>query len=404
MIYEFQKIITKDTLLKQTSGLVEKGYTYFTFTVENVKEEWIEIEPLNANTSSTFEINLLRGNTGDLSINILTTHLDTEFINSFPMIFNLVNDCVLNIKLYVDGIINDNTGLEKAGKYNIITTISWDDFGDKKFEGVINNEPSVDWQTKIDNAVSSSNTDFSNINNQITTINNQITTINNNASTINNQITTINSNITLKENIINAGTTTQYFRGDKTFRTLDKTAVGLANVDNTSDLNKPISTATQTALNTVNASILPTQMFSPSRGEYLRYNGTKWENYTNRGISQTNGNGGVTTTVGSITVTGEAGSLPSAIFLSSKTGVGTLTNCALTGTLISSAGTQMIFNAPFSVSGAAIFRLTATQLLTNSIMNLDLYLINQLLIPEFYEIKFISTANNILILSVFQKY
>jgi hypothetical protein len=52
-----------------------------------------------------------------------------------------------------------------------------------------------------------------------------------------------------KENTITAGTTSQYFRGDKTFQTLDKTAVGLANVDNTSDLNKPISTATQTALN-----------------------------------------------------------------------------------------------------------------------------------------------------------
>ena len=52
-----------------------------------------------------------------------------------------------------------------------------------------------------------------------------------------------------KENTITAGTTGQYYRGDKTFQTLDKTAVGLANVDNTSDLNKPISTATQTALN-----------------------------------------------------------------------------------------------------------------------------------------------------------
>ena len=31
--------------------------------------------------------------------------------------------------------------------------------------------------------------------------------------------------------------------------TIDKTFVGLGNVDNTSDLNKPISTATQTALN-----------------------------------------------------------------------------------------------------------------------------------------------------------
>jgi hypothetical protein len=52
-----------------------------------------------------------------------------------------------------------------------------------------------------------------------------------------------------KENTITAGTTAQYWRGDKSFQTLDKTAVGLANVDNTSDTNKPISSATQTALN-----------------------------------------------------------------------------------------------------------------------------------------------------------
>ena len=51
-----------------------------------------------------------------------------------------------------------------------------------------------------------------------------------------------------KEATITAGTTSQYWRGDKTFQTLDKTAVGLSNVDNTSDANKPISTATQTAL------------------------------------------------------------------------------------------------------------------------------------------------------------
>jgi len=52
-----------------------------------------------------------------------------------------------------------------------------------------------------------------------------------------------------KENTIASGTTSQYFRGDKTFQTLDKNAVGLGNVDNTSDANKPVSTATQTALN-----------------------------------------------------------------------------------------------------------------------------------------------------------
>ena len=52
-----------------------------------------------------------------------------------------------------------------------------------------------------------------------------------------------------KENIITAGATTQYWRGDKSWQTLDKTAVGLSNVDNTSDVNKPVSSATQTALN-----------------------------------------------------------------------------------------------------------------------------------------------------------
>jgi polygalacturonase len=51
-----------------------------------------------------------------------------------------------------------------------------------------------------------------------------------------------------KEPTISAGTTSQYWRGDKTWQTLDKTAVGLGNVDNTSDANKPISTATQAAL------------------------------------------------------------------------------------------------------------------------------------------------------------
>ncbi|WP_211243831.1 right-handed parallel beta-helix repeat-containing protein [Runella limosa] len=61
--------------------------------------------------------------------------------------------------------------------------------------------------------------------------------------------TDLSSALSGKETTITAGTTAQYWRGDKTFQTLDKSAVGLSNVDNTSDVNKPISTATQTALN-----------------------------------------------------------------------------------------------------------------------------------------------------------
>ncbi|SMD17847.1 beta strand repeat-containing protein, partial [Pedobacter nyackensis] len=51
-----------------------------------------------------------------------------------------------------------------------------------------------------------------------------------------------------KEPLITTGTSAQYLKGDKTLGTFDKVAVGLGNVDNTSDLAKPISTATQTAL------------------------------------------------------------------------------------------------------------------------------------------------------------
>lgn len=51
-----------------------------------------------------------------------------------------------------------------------------------------------------------------------------------------------------KEGTIAAGTTAQVWRGDKTWVTADKTLVGLGNVDNTSDVNKPVSTATNTAL------------------------------------------------------------------------------------------------------------------------------------------------------------
>jgi hypothetical protein len=52
-----------------------------------------------------------------------------------------------------------------------------------------------------------------------------------------------------KENTIAAGTTAQYWRGDKTWQTLNAASVGLGNVNNTADVDKPISTATQTALN-----------------------------------------------------------------------------------------------------------------------------------------------------------
>jgi hypothetical protein len=61
-------------------------------------------------------------------------------------------------------------------------------------------------------------------------------------------VTNLTTSLAGKESTITAGTTSQYWRGDKSWQSLDKTAVGLANVDNTSDANKPVSTATTTAL------------------------------------------------------------------------------------------------------------------------------------------------------------
>ena len=68
-----------------------------------------------------------------------------------------------------------------------------------------------------------------------------------NIKTINSTSVLGSGNIAVEPSIT-ATTSADYYRGDKTFATLNKTAVGLGNVDNTTDANKPVSTATQTAL------------------------------------------------------------------------------------------------------------------------------------------------------------
>lgn len=54
--------------------------------------------------------------------------------------------------------------------------------------------------------------------------------------------------IATKEPAITPGTAAQYWAGDKSWKTLDKSAVGLGSVDNTPDASKPVSTAQQAAL------------------------------------------------------------------------------------------------------------------------------------------------------------
>jgi len=62
------------------------------------------------------------------------------------------------------------------------------------------------------------------------------------------QMNGLASSIAGKEPAITVGSSTQYFRGDKTWQTLNKAAVGLGNVDNTADSAKPVSSAQQSAL------------------------------------------------------------------------------------------------------------------------------------------------------------
>lgn len=77
---------------------------------------------------------------------------------------------------------------------------------------------------------------------------------------------------TTKEPTITAGTTSQYWRGDKSWQTLNKSAVGLSNVDNTSDASKPISTATQTALNAK----LTNQLYNFQTAQAIAASTTTW--------------------------------------------------------------------------------------------------------------------------------
>lgn len=152
-----------------------------------------------------------------------------------------------------------------------------------------------------------------------------------NIKTINSTTILGSGNIAV-EPVITAGTTAQYFRGDKTFQTLDKTAVGLSNVDNTSDANKPISTATQTALNSKQDSLVSGTNIKRLEGLNLLASGDL-EYYNNLWFEQNLGymipNVGQTTyttlrNTNSINQTGAGGdfNIPARILYASSTVIG----------------------------------------------------------------------------------
>ena len=66
-------------------------------------------------------------------------------------------------------------------------------------------------------------------------------------------VTGLDAALAGKEPTISAGTTAQYWRGDKTWQPLNRSSVGLGSVDDTSDANKPVSTAQAAAIATATA-------------------------------------------------------------------------------------------------------------------------------------------------------
>ncbi|MCV9928115.1 tail fiber domain-containing protein [Flavobacterium sp. LS1R49] len=74
-----------------------------------------------------------------------------------------------------------------------------------------------------------------------------------NQQIFNDATSSIQAQLNAKEQTIAIGTTAQYLRGDKTWQTLDKTKVGLTNVDNTTDASKNVLSSTKlTTARTIN--------------------------------------------------------------------------------------------------------------------------------------------------------
>ncbi len=136
------------------------------------------------------------------------------------------------------------------------------------------------------------------------------------------------------EPAISAGTTSQYFRGDKTFQSLDKAAVGLGNVDNTSDANKPVSTATQTAINNAVAGSMSGNAATATAASKLAtartINGVAFDGTADITIT---GTGSGSSDAGTLTGT----TLASNVVSSSLTSVGTISSGTWNGSTIALA-------------------------------------------------------------------
>ena len=193
-----------------------------------------------------------------MSLNNLTNDSDDFFNDINGHIYPKNQDVNLSLETLVNTSnhrLNINGSVNITGSYKINNTdLSKSDIGLSNVDNtsdtdkVISDATQTALNGKESTISSGTNNQYCRGDKTFQTLNKSVVGLSNVDNTSGSAKSVSNATQTLlnaKEPTISAGTNSQYYRGDKSFQTLNKSAVGLSNVDNTSDTAKPVSTAVQ---------------------------------------------------------------------------------------------------------------------------------------------------------------